>query len=334
MKLYGFDDEIILSGANLSNDYFTDRQDRYHLFSSSNLTKFYERLHDAVASVSYKVVPADNNAKFELNWTAPCPQPIESPKQFKRYTTDLIKDLIKARPLDHCEFTTDLPPTTIVYPLVQMTPLLEASQSTEQPAVNAVLDMLAQPEHKDTNWHFTAGYFNVYKDYRDRLLKALGTGTVITASPDANGFYKSPGPSGMLAAGYTLLSKRFLRDLKQVDRSDDVCLREWKKGIFGSPDRWTYHAKGLWIKPSSIESIAPSLTFLGSSNLTRRSHSLDLEATAVVITADLDLQHSLGKEVENLNQYTSPVTIADLSKPDRKADLKTVLALWLCQDML
>ena len=30
MKLYGVDDEIILSGANLSSDYFTNRQDRYH----------------------------------------------------------------------------------------------------------------------------------------------------------------------------------------------------------------------------------------------------------------------------------------------------------------
>ncbi|KAL8805124.1 MAG: hypothetical protein Q9200_005551, partial [Gallowayella weberi] len=34
IKLYGIDDEVILSGANLSSDYFTNRQDRYHLFSS------------------------------------------------------------------------------------------------------------------------------------------------------------------------------------------------------------------------------------------------------------------------------------------------------------
>src|SRR6202012_2401768 len=30
MKLYGVDDELILSGANLSEDYFTNRQDRNH----------------------------------------------------------------------------------------------------------------------------------------------------------------------------------------------------------------------------------------------------------------------------------------------------------------
>ena len=32
IKLYGMDDEVILSGANLSHDYFTNRQDRYHVF--------------------------------------------------------------------------------------------------------------------------------------------------------------------------------------------------------------------------------------------------------------------------------------------------------------
>ncbi|KAJ8606589.1 hypothetical protein MRB53_040818 [Persea americana] len=110
MKLYGFDDEIILSGANLSNDYFTDRQDRYHLFSSAQVTRFYERLHDAVSSVSYSVVPCTSTAAFQLEWKSVCPEPTRFPKHFQRYTISLLQDLIKATPFDHCEFTTDLPP--------------------------------------------------------------------------------------------------------------------------------------------------------------------------------------------------------------------------------
>lgn len=334
MKLYGVDDKIILSGANLSNDYFTDRQDRYHVFSSKPLTNFYERLHDAVCSISYQVVPKDIKAGFALEWTADCPEPVQHPKLFKRYATKLIYDQIRATPLKSCDFTADRPPTTIVYPSVQLSPLLEPHQSTEQPAVNAVLDMLTDPAHRKTVWHFTAGYFNVYKDYRTRLLKALGHGTIMTASPDANGFYKSPGPSGMLAAGYTLLSLRFLRDVAKNGRTESIALREWKKGVYGSPDRWTYHAKGLWLHPNSEESVGPSLTFIGSSNLTRRSQSLDLEATAIVITAEPELQKDFGKELAHLQQYTKKVSIADLETPDRRADLKTRIALWLCQGML
>lgn len=335
MKLYGVDDEIMLSGANLSNDYFTDRQDRYQLFSSPDLTRFYERLHDAVSSISYKVLPNSSSAGYALRWEAKsCPEPTTHPKEFRRYTSRLIKDVIVALPLDHCEFTTENPPATIIYPLVQMTPLLEDSSSTEQPAVNLVLDMLAQIDHKDTKWHFTAGYFNVFDEYRSRLLKALGQGTVITASPDANGFYKSPGPSGMLAAAYTLLSKRFLDEVRAVGKQQDICLKEWKRGTYGEPNRWTYHAKGLWIHPTSSESQGPSLTFIGSSNLTKRSQNLDLEATAIMITSDKALQKELAKEIENLQKYARKVEVEELNKKERQADLQTRIALWLCQGML
>lgn len=42
MKVYGWDDKnVIISGANLSNDYFINRQDRYVLFHDNNLNQFY-----------------------------------------------------------------------------------------------------------------------------------------------------------------------------------------------------------------------------------------------------------------------------------------------------
>ncbi|KAL8644413.1 MAG: hypothetical protein Q9226_007777, partial [Calogaya cf. arnoldii] len=47
IKLYGIDDEVILSGANLSSDYFTNRQDRYHVFSSKGITDYFARIHHA-----------------------------------------------------------------------------------------------------------------------------------------------------------------------------------------------------------------------------------------------------------------------------------------------
>lgn len=335
MKLYGFDDEIILSGANLSNDYFTDRQDRYHVFSSTELTRFYERLHDAITSVSYSMTISDTHSGYTLSWQSrTCPEPTRYPKAYRKYTSNLLRELVRPRFLNQCQFTFDKPPSTIIYPLVQMTPLLGPNQSTEQPCVNAVLDMLSQSDHRDTIWHFTAGYFNVFDDYRSRLLKALGNGTIITASPDANGFYRSPGPSGMLAAAYTLLSKRFLEDVQKAGKSSSIRIEEWRRGSFGTPGRWTYHAKGLWIQPSSSETLAPSLTFLGSSNLTRRSQSLDLEATAILITADRNLQTELATEVTNLQSNSAQVSIKDLGQPIRRANLMTRFSLWLCQGML
>ncbi|KAL8669714.1 MAG: hypothetical protein Q9168_005713, partial [Polycauliona sp. 1 TL-2023] len=53
IKLYGIDDEVILSGANLSSDYFTNRQDRYHVFSSKRITDYFASIHHAVCSISF-----------------------------------------------------------------------------------------------------------------------------------------------------------------------------------------------------------------------------------------------------------------------------------------
>ena len=338
MKIYGIDDEVILSGANLSNDYFTDRQDRYHVFRHPPLAAYYKRIHDAVASLSYRVEPRPGDpAGFALSWGFDrIPEPTRQPRAFRAYAETVIGSLGRPGALTSCDFTDEEPATTIVYPLIQMTPLLENGSSTEQPAVNAVLEELATEPHRTSRWLFTAGYFNVFEEYRARLLKAFGHGTVVTASPDANGFYKSPGPSGMLAAAYTLLAKRFLSDARATGRQESFKMLEWTRGRYGGADRWTYHAKGLWVEPSntSVPSRGPSLTFIGSSNFTRRSQNLDLEATALVLTADQELQAALAKEQRHLTQHAKEVSVADLSTPERKADLKTRIALWLCQGML
>lgn len=35
LKTYVFDDDVLISGANMSTTYFTKRQDRYHLFRNA-----------------------------------------------------------------------------------------------------------------------------------------------------------------------------------------------------------------------------------------------------------------------------------------------------------
>ena len=40
LKAYVFDDTLIMSGANLSNDYFTSRQDRYWVIQNAILETF------------------------------------------------------------------------------------------------------------------------------------------------------------------------------------------------------------------------------------------------------------------------------------------------------
>lgn len=67
MKLYIFDDTLIISGANLSNDYFTNRQDRYYVIRDKKLTDFYCGLVKKVQSFSLQLDKNDN-VKLRHGW--------------------------------------------------------------------------------------------------------------------------------------------------------------------------------------------------------------------------------------------------------------------------
>ena len=65
--------------ANLSTDYFTNRQDRYHLFSSAEVSDYFHRIHRAVASLSYLVTPSAAPQGFALTWPTATPAPHDAP---------------------------------------------------------------------------------------------------------------------------------------------------------------------------------------------------------------------------------------------------------------
>ena len=54
--------------ANLSRDYFTNRQDRYHLFKSRELTEYYATFHEKLRSISYKLTTSTREERFSLDW--------------------------------------------------------------------------------------------------------------------------------------------------------------------------------------------------------------------------------------------------------------------------
>ncbi|KAI1444619.1 hypothetical protein F5Y02DRAFT_153299 [Annulohypoxylon stygium] len=335
MKLYGIDDEIILSGANLSNDYFTNRQDRYHLFSSTEVTNYFWALYQGVTSLSFLVQPAkDEAAGFRLHWpsTNSAPSPLERPTEYISKATKVVSSLIAPK-----DFPSDTKPPsltsatsqdTTVYMLGQLSQLMKPDTSTELPAITHVLKTLGAPEYAGSSWTFTAGYFNPAPSLTNLLLStASQNNVVITASPYANGFYKSKGVSGLLPDAYTLLARRFLRAIQERKQNSAVILKEWRRGTVNEPGGWTYHAKGLWITLPQEQD--PSMSIIGSSNYTKRSYSHDLEAGALIVTRDPDLKKRLGDEQKWLQEYANPVTLDDFAKTERRVGLKVRIAMWI-----
>ena len=342
MKLYGVDDAILLSGANLSTDYFTNRQDRYHVFDSPELTEAYWRMQKSVASLSFRIDPSTTDpAGFTMAWPAgnAAPSPLEAPKAFVAQATDVLRELMTsanhanqtASPL-LAEEGVDVSSAadTSVYVLAQMTQLLKPDTSTERPALTHVLQTLSAPQYTSAaSWTFTAGYFNPAPSLTKLLLSAAPAknNVVITASPQANGFYGSAGISSLLPDAYTFLAHRFLKAVQAQKRGDAITLKEWRRGTVGTPGGWTYHAKGLWV---TLPSVA-SLTVVGSSNYTKRSYSLDLEANALVVTRNAALQQRLADEQAWLQTHAAAVTRDDFAKPERRVRLHVRLAMWIVQ---
>ena len=345
IKLYGIDDALIISGANLSNDYFTNRQDRYHVFNSKRVADYFARIHDSVCSISFLLRPRDNASKFALEWPTSnlAPNPLEAPKRYIEAATSLLAPLVRPA-------SSPSPPTasTSVYPVICHPPTL----NTEIPAFTALL------ARRINSYTFTAGYFNPHPVITSSLLAASSLpssapGSILTASPYANGFFGSKGISGLLPAAYTHLSLRFL----QAARGTNIQLREWQRGVVGRQDGWTYHAKGLWVTlpahaqqmtasnaapnepPSDLGRSSedtransppgPSVTLIGSSNYTTRSYGLDLEIGAVVVTRDEGLMRRLKGEEELLMSYTTAIEEADLETKERRAGWRVRVAMWL-----
>lgn len=345
MKLYGMDDEIIISGANLSNDYFTNRQDRYHVFSSKEITDYFSNLHNAVSHLSFLVTPsAQESAGYTLEWPTSnlAPSPLTSPSEYITQSSNILTPLIQptSKP------TTSSLTNTTIYPISQLTPLFPTSidASTELPSITSILTTLSQPAYANSSWTFTAGYFNPDPSLTSLLLSTSShNNTVITASPWANGFYGSKGVSGLLPAAYTLLSRRFLERAQKSGRENDIILKEWRRGTVGEKEGWTYHAKGLWITltspssspsnlfPSPTQPLPPQgmITIVGSSNYTKRSYGLDLETGVAIVTKDEGLMKRLGEERDGLQDYAGQVGMDDFIKTERRVSWRVRVAMWI-----
>lgn len=342
IKLYGFDDEVILSGANLSSDYFTNRQDRYHIFSSKRVADYFARIHHAVCSVSFLLRPSANEESYTLTWPTsnPAPSPLSNPREYTKAATSILLPLVS--PPKNPSPIPPAPLTTSIYPIFSHPPTI----NTELPALRT---LFSSPV---ASYTFTAGYFNPHPLITSSIIACSSPptsspATILTAHPLANGFYNSPGISGLLPAAYTHLSLRFL----QASRGANIHLREWQRGSsvsVGQPnDGWTYHAKGLWINllPSSSPQTSstsppkspppqpqppgPSITVIGSSNYTTRSYNLDLEAGAIVVTRDPALMQQWREEETALLARSKPVSEEELSAKDRRAGWRVRVAMWV-----
>jgi CDP-diacylglycerol--glycerol-3-phosphate 3-phosphatidyltransferase len=297
------------------------------MFKSKQVTDYFWKIHNGVGSFSFLVEPSQEASGFTLAWpeSNSSPSPLVAPQAFIKSASAVLQPLLTQSQTPSEEIT-----DTRVYLLGQMTQVMKPDPSTELPVITSVLKRLAQPEYKSSSWTFTAGYFNPAPSLTKLLLGTTSSNNVvITAAPQANGFYKSPGVSGLLPDAYTLLARRFVHAVYHNGRAGDTVLKEWRNGTVGQPGGWTYHAKGLWVTMPGEEN--PAMSIIGSSNYTKRSYSHDLEVGALILTKDPGLQRRLGEEQKWLQDYAQTMTRDDFARNERRVGLKVRIAMWIVQ---
>ncbi|KAK3825942.1 MAG: hypothetical protein J3Q66DRAFT_294854 [Benniella sp.] len=310
MKVYAFDDTLIMSGANMSHDYFTDRQDRYIVFHNKDITEYYCDLVSTVSSISYSL--QDKDGSFVLGMTSGMPDPVEDSKKFKQHATKTVCSFLK-KWSNVQQLPKDSSYDTTLYPLVQMGPF---GLRQDERVTLAMLEHILHAKEQEgaAKLFITSGYFNIEKRYSETIINSTAADVcLIAASPEANGFFNSAGISKYIPPAYTLIEQRFFNGVKRAGNAERIKIEEYlRKG-------WTYHAKGLWVYPP--HSNQPVMTTIGSPNFGYRSMVRDLEAQLFVVTSNPGLRQSLHQELSHLRQYAQPVTEATFQLPERQVPM-------------
>eukprot|EP00123_Amoebidium_parasiticum_P011557 comp20786_c0_seq1/m.27305 comp20786_c0_seq1/g.27305 ORF comp20786_c0_seq1/g.27305 comp20786_c0_seq1/m.27305 type:complete len:482 (-) comp20786_c0_seq1:192-1637(-) len=296
MKIYIVDDSTMFSGANLSDWYFVDRQDRYVTIHQPQLADFCASLVDTVAGHSLQLAP-----DASLGSPAVGPHPAQDAEghidSLRVATSRLISSAIRDnRPTGMADAD------TLVVPLVQMGAYSISHDSS------AVLPLLqGAPTH--SRLAVAAGYLNFPKQYTRALLEGQADVSVLTAAPQANGFFTASGISRHIPAAYSCIEAKFLQHVASANQTQRIAMHEYAR--LG----WTFHAKGLWYFLPGDN--LPCCTLVGSPNFGMRSARRDLEAQAAIVTTHSGLRAALMQEHERL--YADS-TCVDLATVRRRVD--------------
>ncbi|XP_005989149.1 CDP-diacylglycerol--glycerol-3-phosphate 3-phosphatidyltransferase, mitochondrial isoform X2 [Latimeria chalumnae] len=315
IKVYLFDDNVIISGANLSESYFTNRQDRYILLRQCpEIADFFTELVEVVGDISLQLCQDDTVVMKEG-----MVHPYQGKRsKFCKAANEKIMEVVRSartrqnichtmETSSHGEgFEEDVGSQsdgdidTWIYPLIQMKPFGVRLDET-------VTKKLLTEEEGASRIYLTSGYFNLTKAYMKLVLGAKAQYQILLASPEVNGFFGAKGVAGAIPAAYVYIARQFYEKVCRLGLQERIKLHEYFR------NDWTFHAKGLWyyLPGSNL----PCLSLIGSPNFGYRSVHRDLEAQIAIVTENGELQQQL--QLEQLYDRSSQVSPSTFKQPNR-----------------
>eukprot|EP01127_Copromyxa_protea_P011489 TRINITY_DN2887_c0_g1_i2.p1 TRINITY_DN2887_c0_g1~~TRINITY_DN2887_c0_g1_i2.p1 ORF type:complete len:352 (-),score=56.92 TRINITY_DN2887_c0_g1_i2:25-1080(-) len=307
--------ELLIFRANLQDQYFTDRQDRYlHARVCPDLVSYYSNLVGVISELSFHL-----NSNGDVVFPEGLPRPDVQPDLWKSQARSKLLTFLENEKAATLTSTEQVPSSTWIFPTVQAGPLgiMQDSDITKH-----ILDVYPNGALPDMT--LTSPYFNLTSEYQKSLLdthtkisesssheKDIPGTKIIVAAPSASGFYGSKGLSYWIPALYSKSLQNFVSRVTALfaNKKTNITFLEYDR------KHWTFHAKGLWLFGKSEDVM---LTLIGSPNLSNRSVYKDLESQFLLVTRDPALIHQFQKEREEIMSDGKTPNASSWTEKDRQ----------------
>lgn len=320
IKAYIVDDHLILSGANLSEEYFVDRQDRYMWITKggNGLVDFYANFLEVLCRHSETYHLDKEEGRYN-----------ETPKNSKQEFLSQIRDLFQDHsPASAQDLLESDPETVAVCVPTFNTPKDFWSEPADFVSdVEATLRMLEEGAITDDIDHDThVQLSSAYLNLTEELLETFSHYPyvdLVTAGRMSHGFRPKPKAGNK---GKDWIPTVF-DHLAHASQKTHATLYHWER-----PD-WTFHAKGIWIQKQQKLLAA----IVGSSNFGGRSFVRDIESNLILVfptkeelpstSPDKCISHALQSEWKNLLASSRPVNAQELlsSAPPLPIHIRSLL---------
>lgn len=297
IKVYIVDNHLLLSGANLSQEYFCDRQDRYLWIKEggNGLVDFYADLVDLLCQYSHTYYLEGQERKR-----------LSSPQITKKaFLRELSQHFRGSSSLTGEELLTKEGTVAVAVPTFFAPPSFVGNSELNFVTDKAsTLGLLERGASHHNVLQLSSAYLNPTADMMAVLKKYRET-RLLTAGRVSHGFRpkKKAGNKGKdwIPTVFDHLADDILRALPK-----STTLYHWER------EDWTFHAKGIWLREKEKGekgSSAVAAAIVGSSNFGERSWVRDMESNLILIfppgeqTSETDLQSiasAFGKDWDEL----------------------------------
>lgn len=281
-KALVFDDAAILTGANLSDEYFRCRQARYVVVRDLAFTGL---LHRVVSTTARHSLPLRCVPRRAASGALELGQAERAPLELSRALLDCVETAERSRD-DH---------DTYLAPLFQH-PRVRLRQEHE-----LLRQLLATP---DGDLVVSTPYPNFPLDYADALatrVRARRAGRTLMLGPsgESHSFSTGVGLKALVPGAYLERERALARRLRRASAGPAsphvVQLRHYDR------PGWVLHAKGVWLTRDE-----ETATVIGSSSFGERSLTRDLDMSCLLVTKNAGLRRALAREVECVLTHARP----------------------------